>query len=157
MTAAPTRWLNPSEMRAWRSFVESIGDLWTALENDVAKHGLTLGDYQVLVFLSEAPDNALRMCDLAKQLQLSPSGLTRRLDGLVKAGYVERRGSAHDRRVMLAHLTDTGRTKLERTAPAHVESVRLHIIDRLDEHQVEVFGDIFTTLAAALAQQSNDA
>ena len=65
-------------MRAWRSFVESIGDLWTALENDVAKHGLTLGDYQVLVFLSEAPENALRMCDLAKQLQLSPSGLTRR-------------------------------------------------------------------------------
>jgi DNA-binding MarR family transcriptional regulator len=139
-------------MRAWRSFVESIGDLWTALENDVAKHGLTLGDYQVLVFLSEAPENALRMCDLAKQLQLSPSGLTRRLDGLVKAGFVERRGSPHDRRVMLAHLTTSGREKLEATAPAHVESVRHHIIDRLSPEQVDVLGDIFTTLAAGLSE-----
>jgi DNA-binding MarR family transcriptional regulator len=156
VTTAPPRWLDPGEMRAWRSFVESIGDLWTALENDVALHGLTLGDYQVLVYLSEAPDNALRMCDLAKQLQLSPSGLTRRLDGLVKAGVVERRGSALDRRVMLAHLTDAGRAKLEEAAPTHVDSVRRHIIDRLTPEQVEVFGDIFIVLAEGLAGDAAD-
>src|SRR5688572_31551830 len=55
--------------------------------------GLALGDYQVLVTLSEAENKAMRMCDLAEVLQLTPSGATRRLDGLVKSGWVERRNS----------------------------------------------------------------
>lgn len=150
-TAAETRWLDDIEMRAWRSFIECIGDLWSALESDLAEHKVTLGDYQVLVYLSEADDESLRMCDLAKQLQLTPSGLTRRLDGLVKAGLVRRTPSKSDRRVMLAQLTAAGRHKLERAAPTHVASVRQHIIDQLDRQQIQTMGDIFTKLAATLS------
>ena len=73
-------------MAAWRTYAETVVDLNAALEADLAPHGLTLGDYQVLVYLSEADDHAMRMCDLAARLQLSPSGLTRRLDGLVRPG-----------------------------------------------------------------------
>ena len=102
------RWLDAEEMRAWRAYVETVFELNAALEADLAEHGLTLGDYQVLVFLSEADGRAMRMCDLAARLQLSPSGLTRRLDGLVRAGVVERRPSETDRRVMLAVLTPHG-------------------------------------------------
>ena len=80
-------------MAAWRAYAETVVDLNAALEADLAPHGLTLGDYQVLVHLSEADDHAMRMCDLAAPLQLSPSGLTRRLDGLVRMGVVERRPS----------------------------------------------------------------
>ena len=72
---------------------------------DLVPFGLTMGDYEVLVRLSEAEDQRLRMCDLATALQLSPSGLTRRLDGLVKTGLVERIASPTDRRVMFAALT----------------------------------------------------
>ena len=54
-----------------------------------ARHGFTLGDYRVLVLLSEASHHELRMSDLADQLQLSPSGLTRRLDGLVADAVVK--------------------------------------------------------------------
>ena len=64
--------------------MRAIASMSRALEADLAPHGLTLGDYQVLVYLSEADDHAMRMCDLAARLQLSPSGLTRRLDGLVR-------------------------------------------------------------------------
>ena len=95
-------------MDAWRAYIETVVDLTAALEADLAPHGLTLGDYQVLVYLSEADAHEMRMCDLAARLQLSPSGLTRRLDGLVRAGLVERRPSQTDRRVMLAVLTDAG-------------------------------------------------
>ncbi len=66
------------------------------------------------MFLSEADGRAMRMCDLAARLQLSPSGLTRRLDGLVRAGVVERRPSETDRRVMLAVLTAEGAAVLAR-------------------------------------------
>src|SRR5688500_18751506 len=104
----PTPWLDDDEQRAWRAFVETVFEMNGALETDLAPTGLTLGDYQVLVYLSEAPDRAMRMCDLAANLQLSPSGLTRRLDGLVRRGDVTRTPSSTDRRVMLAVLTDAG-------------------------------------------------
>ena len=53
-----------------------------AIEDDLQPHDITLGDYQVFVFLSEAEGRRMRMVDLAAALHLSPSGLTRRLDGL---------------------------------------------------------------------------
>jgi DNA-binding MarR family transcriptional regulator len=148
--AASTRWLRPDEMAAWRSYIETHADLMAALESDLAPTGLNLGDYQVLVHLSESADRSLRMCDLAARLQLSPSGLTRRLDGLVRAGLVERRASDHDRRVMLAALTPQGMTKLERSAPIHVESVRRHMIDHLDESELKVIARVFTKIRSAL-------
>ena len=112
--------------------------------------GVNLGDYQVLVYLSEAPDRSMRMCDLAEHLQLSPSGLTRRLDGLVKSGAVVRQGSESDRRVMMAVLTDVGFATLERVAPFHVASVRRRIFDQLDAAQVSALESIFTAINAGL-------
>ena len=85
-----------------------------------------------------------------QRLQLSPSGLTRRLDGLVRAGLVERRPSATDRRVMLAGLTDAGWEHLERVAPVHVESVRRHVIDRLDEQDIKAMARIFRAIRTGL-------
>lgn len=149
------RWLDENEQRAWRAYVECVGDLFTAFENDLTEFGLTMGDYQVLVYLSEADDQALRMCDLARRLQLSPSGLTRRLDGMVKAGWVRRQNSQFDRRVMLAELTDAGRTALDDAAPGHVASVRRHLIDRLDRHQVQVMAEIFTAVGDGLRKESD--
>ena len=148
-----TSWLTTEEMTAWRTYIETYSDLIAAIERDlVAEHHLTLGDYQVFVYLSEAPNRSMRMCDLADLLQLSPSGLTRRLDGLVKAGFVTREPSIDDRRVMLATLTPAGFAALERAAPDHVASVRRHIFDHLDSDQVEALASIFQSIKAGLAQ-----
>jgi DNA-binding MarR family transcriptional regulator len=143
-------WLNDREMAAWRAYIETYGDLNAALERDLAEHGLTLGDYQVLVYLSEADDGSMRMCDLADVLQLSPSGLTRRLDGLVGSEHVMRRPSVHDGRVMMAVLTDAGRGLLTSTAPHHVKSVRRHIFDHLTSEQVDAMAAIFEAISAGL-------
>ncbi|HUV17807.1 MAG TPA: MarR family transcriptional regulator [Ilumatobacteraceae bacterium] len=147
-----TAWLTTEEMTAWRTYVETYSDLIAAIEHDLAEHDLTLGDYQVFVYLSEAPDRSMRMCDLAERLQLSPSGLTRRLDGLVKAGFVTREPAIDDRRVMLATLTPAGFAALEQAAPDHVASVRRHIFDHLDADQVEALASIFQSIKAGLAQ-----
>lgn len=152
-TARSVQWLRPDEMLAWRSYVETNADLMAALERDLAPTGLDLGDYQVLVFLSESPSRSLRMCDLAGRLQLSPSGLTRRLDGLVRAGLVERRGSDSDRRVMLAALTPTGLQLLEESAPIHVASVRRRMIDLLDDDELHVIATVFQKIRAALEDE----
>ena len=147
-----TAWLTNEEMTAWRTYIETYSDLIAAIEHDLAEHDLTLGDYQVFVYLSEAPDRSMRMCDLADRLQLSPSGLTRRLDGLVKAGFVTREPAIDDRRVMLATLTPAGFAALEQAAPDHVASVRRHIFDHLDADQVEALASIFQSIKAGLAQ-----
>lgn len=147
-----TDWLTANEMTAWRTYVETYGDLIAAIERDLSAHDLTLGDYQVLVYLSEAPERSMRMCDLADLLQLSPSGLTRRLDGLVKTGFVTREPSTDDRRVMLATLTPSGFAALEAAAPDHVSSVRRHIFDRLDDDQVDSLASIFLSIKGGLAR-----
>jgi DNA-binding MarR family transcriptional regulator len=143
-------WLNEDEQRAWRTYIETQADLLSALERDLEPHGFTLGDYRVLVLLSEATGNELRMSDLADQLQLSPSGLTRRLDGLVADGLVRRQPGAKDRRVMMAVLTGRGMAAMQRVAPVHVASVRARLLDHLDRAQIEQLGTIFGQVAAAL-------
>jgi len=153
MSSPSTRtadWLTRDEMLAWRSYVETNADLMAALERDLAPTGLNLGDYQVLVFLSESPERSLQMCDPAEQLQLAPSGVTRRLDGLVRSSLVERRRSASDRRVMLAALTSKGLRVLEDSAPVHVTSVRKRMIDLLDEDELRVVAGVFQKIRARL-------
>lgn len=149
-SAKTPRWLNASEMRAWRGYIETIEEINIRLEAALLPHDLTLGDYQVLVFLSEQHESSMRMCDLATLLHLSPSGLTRRLDGLVKAEYVTREPNPTDRREMLAVLTTKGFKKLESAAPDHVESVRTYMLDHLSSAQIDQLGDIFDSLKIGL-------
>ncbi len=137
-------------MRAWRAYAETVVELTAALEADLGPHHLSLGDYQVLVFLSEADGRAMRMCDLAVRLQLSPSGLTRRLDGLVRTGLVARRPSETDRRVMLAILTAEGEAALAHAAPTHAASVRARIFDRIDRADVAALERVFTAIHGGL-------
>ena len=147
-----TKWLSPAEMRAWRAYIETTNQLHAALEHGLAPHHLSLGDYEVLVLLSEAPDGRVRMCDLSEQLNLSPSGLTRRLDGLVKAGYVSRAQCTNDRRVTFASITPAGLAAFKAAVADHVHSVRTHLIDRLTPAQVDALGDIFSAVGAGLAE-----
>lgn len=121
-----------------------------ALERDLATHGLSFGEYEVLVFLSEAPDRRMRMGDLADALRLSPSGLTRRLDNLVTAGFVERVACPEDRRVMYAHLAGSGIEALAAAAPDHVASVRRNLLDALTPPQITQLGEIFAAVRAGL-------
>ena len=145
-------WLSDREQLAWRAFISTMPELTAAFETDLAPHGLTMGDYEVLVYLSEAEENRLRMCDLASSLRLSPSGLTRRLDGMVRQGWVTRSACPGDRRVMYAQLTSAGRKKMESAAPDHVASVRRHFIEPLGADGVRRVGEIFGPVREHLEQ-----
>ena len=147
MSTPETRWLEESEMQAWRALITSSTGLLATLDNELrAAHGMTLGDYEVLVRLSETPDHSMRMTELAAGLHLSPSGITRRIDGLVKSGFVERRQCPTDRRGSNAVLTDLGMKTLEETAPTHLEGVRAHFIDRLSEQQLAQLTDALASI-----------
>lgn len=75
----------------------------------VAEHGLTVNDFETLLHLAREPEQRMRRVDLADRLALTPSGVTRLLDGLMAAGLVEKASCASDARVSYAVLTDAGR------------------------------------------------
>jgi DNA-binding MarR family transcriptional regulator len=102
----------------------------------VARHGITLSDYEALLRLSHAPGRRLRRVDLAGQVFLSPSGVTRMLDGLERNGLVCRGECPGDRRVVYAQLTDEGEAVLRTAADDHLHDVRALLEERLDPDEV---------------------
>src|SRR3954466_11111843 len=146
------QWLDEEEMAAWRGLVETVADVEADLDADLQRqHGMSAGDYGVLVHLSEEESGRLRMCDLAQRLHLSPSGLTRRIDGLVKTGMVRREPGPDDRRVVWAVLTPDGLRRIENAAPDHVASVRRYVFDHLTRTQVRELGSALAALRNARA------
>jgi len=101
-----------------------------------AQHGLTLSDFEVLLRLARAQDRRLRRVDLAEEVLLTASGITRLLDGLEKGGYVERASCDSDRRVVYAVITDAGLAKLEEAASSHFAQVEELFGGRYDEHEL---------------------
>ena len=146
-----TRWLTPAEMAAWRTYIETTGDLLRAIEKDLAPFGLDRGDYQLLAMLSEAPD--LRMCDLADSLRLTRSGLTRRMEGVLRKKLVARVQSEEDGRVAYASLTTKGFDLLKTAAPVHLESVRRLMIDLLTPTEIKSIASSFAKISANLADR----
>jgi DNA-binding MarR family transcriptional regulator len=96
-----------------------------------------MATYDVLVRLARAPDRSLNMGDLAARVMLSPSGLTRAVDRLVRQGMVKRTRSIDDRRVMLVTLTEKGRRVVRDAARSHLRGIREHFTGRLSDGQLD--------------------
>src|SRR5687767_5769342 len=93
------------------------------LEADVLQpRGLTLNDFEALMHLAEAEEGRLRRIDLSERLMLSPSGVTRLLDGLQASGLIANVHCESDARVTWARLTDDGVRTLESLGAAHAEA-----------------------------------
>jgi len=147
----PVRWLTADEQDAWRAFVRGATLLLERLDSELSEaHGLTLADYEILVWLSEAPRGGMRMSDLADRALVSRSRLTYRIDRLVNEGLVERRPCPSDRRGSLAVLTTTGRRRLERAAPTHVDGVVAYLVDQASSRDLAAIGRVFRSVADAL-------
>jgi DNA-binding MarR family transcriptional regulator len=138
------------EQRAWvslaRAHVAAVrrfnGELGTA-------HGLTINDYEVLLHLAQAPERMMRRVDLAKSVVLTPSGITRLLEGLERCGYVERASCSSDARVTYALLTDEGYEKLREASATHIEGIRSHFEGRFSAEELETLGELLSRLPLA--------
>jgi DNA-binding MarR family transcriptional regulator len=140
-------WLDAREQAAWRSLIVSSNRLRAVLDAElINEHQLSFADYEVFVQLSEAPGMRLRMSELADRLHLSPSGLTRRLDRLVRDGSVSREQCPSDRRGSFAVLRPKGLQRLVDAAPTHVRGVREHFLDRLTPDQQAAVADALGVL-----------
>jgi DNA-binding MarR family transcriptional regulator len=111
-----------------------------------ADHGLTISDYEVLLRLARAPDRRMRRVDLAEQVLLTASGITRLLDGLERSGFVERAACASDRRVVYAVLTDSGLDKLRAATRSHVTQIDELFSERMGPDDLESLAGLLEKL-----------
>ncbi|MET7470989.1 MarR family winged helix-turn-helix transcriptional regulator [Micromonospora sp. NPDC005686] len=146
-----TESLDAERMACWRAYIESSQRLFTRLEDDLrADSDLSFADYHVLVLLSEAPGQRLRMGELADRLVFSPSRLTYQVTTMQKRGLVAKEACPADRRGSEAVLTAAGLLALHEAAPHHLRSVRAHLIDDLDDAEVACLTRVFERLGRRL-------
>ena len=112
----------------------------------VAEHGLTINDYEALLLLARAEGGRRRRTDLARDLQLTASGVTRLLDGLEAAGFVSREECVRDGRVTYAVLTDAGRAKLEEASCSHLAAIERLFEDRYDDEELGTLSELLGRL-----------
>ncbi len=138
MQVSEIKQLNDRELAAWRGFLRLHAALVRELDRELEEaHGLPLTHYEVLVHLYLAPDNRLRMSDLASSVLLSQSGVTRLVDRLERAGHVVRHQCADDRRVLYAQLTDRGMARLMEARPTHLAGVRARFLAHFDDAELD--------------------
>ena len=148
---AGTRWLSEPEQRAWRAYLEATQLLFEVLDRQLQQDsGIPHGYYEILVRLSEAPDRAMRMSELALKTRSSRSRCSHAVARLEERGWVERRECEEDKRGQIAVLTDAGYAALESAAPAHVDLVRTQLIDRLSAEQVAQLESIGTAIISGI-------
>ena len=114
-----------------------------------AEHGLTLSDYDVLVQLYHAPERSLRRVDIARAVLLTASGITRLLDGLERAGWVEKRACETDARVSYAALTGAGVTKFEAAQRSHRADIEELFASRFSVEEREQLAELLDRLPLA--------
>ncbi|MEH0936986.1 MarR family winged helix-turn-helix transcriptional regulator [Micromonospora psammae] len=146
-----TEGLDSERMACWRAYIEASQRFFTRLEDDLrAESELSLADYHVLVLLSEAPGQRLRMGELAERLVFSPSRLTYQISAMQKRGLVAKESCPQDRRGSEAVLTAAGLLALREAAPHHLASARQHLMDDLDDAEVACLTRVFERLGRRL-------
>ncbi|HEX9416438.1 MAG TPA: MarR family transcriptional regulator [Gaiellaceae bacterium] len=113
------------------------------------EHGLTINDYEALLRISRADEGTMRRVDLAKALVLTPSGVTRLLDGLERCGLVEKASCSSDARVSYAVLTPAGKKRLKEASRSHLASVRALFTERYTDEELETLGELLARLPDA--------
>ena len=132
---------------AWREYFEGSTLLASELERRLKESAeMDLGEFNILLVLSETEGLRMRMGDLARAVAFAPGRLTYRVAALESAGLVLREPSATDRRGTDALLTEAGRRRLRKARPVHARHVEELFLGGLDREALEVLHRVFGPL-----------
>jgi DNA-binding MarR family transcriptional regulator len=133
----------PPAVRAWTRLLRAHAAATRILSASLLdEHGLSLNDYEALQALAHAPGRRLRRVDLARRLLLTPSGVTRLLEGLEAAGDVERDACPSDLRVTYARMTDAGQARLDAASCSHVRAIRSLMAEWFSDEEVDLLAEL---------------
>jgi DNA-binding MarR family transcriptional regulator len=138
-------------LKAWGQLLRGHAATTRLLSAELQQHGLTINDYEALLLLSQAEGGRLKRVDLAQRLVLTPSGVTRLLEGLEAAGLVERAACSADLRIVYAQLTELGRERLSAASCSHVGSVRALFEEYLTDDELATLASLLERLPSGPA------
>ncbi len=138
---------HPTHHDAWRGLLKFHARVTTAVSSRLQiETGLTLAEFEVLTHLAEHPAQRLPMSELAREVVLTPSGITRMVDRLVARGFVERQPVPSDARVQHAVITEEGRVVVAKATIVQNEEIADRFIGQLSPRQISQLREIWTAL-----------
>ncbi len=145
------RWLDDVEMQAWLRVLRLVMLLPGSLDRQLRRDaGLTHASYMIMATLSDAPEQSMRMSELARRTDTSQSRLSHAVSVLEQRGWVARRPCAQDGRGLVASLTTEGRQILELVAPGHVAQVRHSVLDALSADETQQLARLLDKIVTSL-------
>jgi DNA-binding MarR family transcriptional regulator len=124
--------LGDDEVAAWHGLLQTSGRVLRELDQRLQReHGISVGEFDVLITLFNAPDWRLRMAELAQRVSLSPAGLTHLVARLERERLVARATDPEDRRGAYTVLTTKGLNRLNAARPVHNEVIRHLFLSRI--------------------------
>lgn len=124
--------LDDDDLGAWRAFLTAHAHLTRRISRDLAEAGLPdLGWYDLLWALYRAPGRRLRVNELAREVVLSATAMSRFVDRVERAGHVRREADPADRRALQVALTDSGEALLREMWPVYERGIEEHFVAHL--------------------------
>ena len=124
--------IDDDALAAWRAFLNAHARVTRAISRDLADAGLPdLSWYDLLWALYRQRDRHLRVNELAREVVLSPTAMSRFVDRVEAAGYVRREPDPADRRALRVAITDEGIALLRRMWPVYEAGIERHFAAHL--------------------------
>lgn len=141
MSKAPE--VSPDDWAVWRDYFRGNQELVAALDRRLsADAGISHPDYLVLLSLWEAPDNTLRIGEVADRLSWERSRLSHHATRMQARGLIDRRECETDARGVWVALTPEGRRTFLRATRDHTVAIREWFFDILSEEEQQVLGTV---------------
>jgi len=136
--------LKPEQMRTYFALTEAVSLLQYAVQQQLQAEGdLSYVQFEILAKLVDA-QRPLTMTELADGVVYSRSGLTHQAGLLERAGLITRAASPDDLRATVVDITATGRRRVEKVLPGHIDVVRELLFDSLSDRDARVLGDLMS-------------
>ena len=134
-------------VQLWEGISRAHNSMTAAIEKDMLpQSGIALSWYEVLAHLNRAPNAMLRYQDLARFAGLTDSGVSRRLNQMIKAGLIDRHSCPTDRRGVYAHLTDKGKAGYEKSHAVFLRSLDRNLGSHLQPDEADLVHAALTRL-----------
>jgi DNA-binding MarR family transcriptional regulator len=131
--------MDDEQLEVWRAFLNAHARVTRAIGRDLAEAGLPdLSWYDLLWTLYRRPGRSLRVKQLADEVVLSPTAMSRFVDRVEAAGCVRREPDPDDRRALQVTLTDEGVELLRKMWPVYSEGIERHFAAELEASGLRV-------------------
>jgi DNA-binding MarR family transcriptional regulator len=141
----------------WRAFLLAYARVSRRLDEELrSEHDVSFAEYDALLTIAHAPDRRIRMGQLAEEVLLSKSGVTRLIDRLVGDGLVERSTCLSDARGAEAVLTERGLERLRAASQTHLRGIEEHFLTIVDPADLEGLERAMTSLARRAGPGASD-